>query len=47
MKSTIERRRGIRALEAKRDKLLHQKKTATDTLAKVRAELKVLRKTKG
>jgi hypothetical protein len=39
-KSNIDRRRTVRALEAKRDQLLqNQEKTKTE-LAKVRAELK-------
>lgn len=44
MATNIEKRRKIRALEAKRDTLLQQKQKATSGLAIVRAELKSLRK---
>lgn len=44
MAKTIEQRRKIRALEAKRDKLLEQKKSAVKTLAVVRTEITQARK---
>lgn len=42
-KSSIEKRRKIRELEAKRDKLLTSKTQSQTELAKVRAELKSVR----
>jgi len=42
-KGTIERRRALRALEAKRDKLLTDAVKNRTELAKVRAELKSVR----
>lgn len=42
--SNISKRRKIRALEAKRDKLLEAKQKAIVALATVRAELKTTRK---
>ena len=42
-KSSIEKRRKIRALEAKRDLLMASKSKSTTELAKVRAELKSVR----
>jgi hypothetical protein len=42
-KGTIERRRALRALEAKRDKLLTDQVKNRTELAKVRAELKSVR----
>lgn len=44
MAKTIEQRRKIRALEAKRDQLLETKSRAVSELAKIRAELKHHRK---
>jgi len=44
MATTIEKRRKIRALEAKRDSLLEQAKKAKAGLATVRADLKHARK---
>lgn len=41
---SIDKRRKIRALEAKRDSLLETKKTAETKLATVRAELKQVKK---
>lgn len=43
-KSNIDKRRKVRALEAKRDKLLESKQKSVTGLATVRAELKQLRK---
>jgi len=42
-KSNIERRRKIRALEARRDSLMQAKNKNQSELAKVRAELKTVR----
>lgn len=42
-KTNIERRRKIRALEAKRDSLMQSKNRNQSELAKVRAELKTVR----
>lgn len=42
-KQNIEKRRRIRALEARRDKLMVSKSANTTELAKVRAELKSVR----
>lgn len=42
-KSSIEKRRKLRALEAKRDALLESKTKSATELAKVRAELKSVR----
>ena len=42
-KSSIDKRRKIRALEAKRDALLEGKNKSASELAKVRAELKTVR----
>lgn len=44
MKSNIEKRRMIRTLEAKRDKMLETKQKMVKGLAVVRAELKQIRK---
>jgi len=44
MASSLEQRRRIRALEAKRDMLMESKKKNASELAKVRAELKHQRK---
>jgi predicted nucleic acid-binding Zn-ribbon protein len=43
MATNIERRRRIRALEAKRDSLMQNKNKNQAELAKVRAELKTVR----
>lgn len=40
MAKTIEQRRRVRALEAKRDKLLETKRRTIGDLAKIRVELK-------
>jgi hypothetical protein len=42
-KTSLEKRRKVRELEAKRDALLQAKKKNHSELAKVRAELKVVR----
>ena len=44
-KSTIQHRRQVRALEAKRDKLVEDAAKRKTELAKVRTELKLLRAT--
>ena len=44
MATSVEKRRKIRALEAKRDTLIESKKKSISDLAKIRAELKHLRK---
>jgi len=44
MATSIEKRRKVRALEAKRDKLMENKSKATAELSKVRAELKHTRR---
>jgi len=46
MATSIEKRRRVRALEAKRDKLLEQKQRSIQALATVRAQLKQERKAK-
>jgi hypothetical protein len=42
-RTSLEKRTKVRALEAKRDALLMAKKKNTSDLAKVRAELRVVR----